>query len=343
MVDVSSYIPGMDTAASVSDGKYPPTSFRNRIILSEALDAPKDVTERALTSDGDIVLYGPDPNQPIDDAREVRLYGRNYTTPNDALQAGREWRAHISVAFAHVDIGIEIGPDDGTAIIDQYWAGPATYFAHEERTIRDIPKLLIFQTDQEPQFSGIPFGAQRLMPLDQFATGPVAWVLAHPYSLSTREQLAYRLFHASYFVAENPEAAYILLVTAIEALLPPREEVASPELVAVIDELKRHLGGMTVGDDLRGDVLGLLDDDKVDTIGRQGRQLVSVLGTERFDGKKPKNYFTRCYKVRSDLVHGNIDRPSDEELFEALPELRRFVLALLDETVFNERMPTIWS
>jgi hypothetical protein len=98
-----------------------------------------------------------------------------------------------------------------------------------------------------------------------------------------------------------------------------------------------------VGDDLRNDVADALEDDKFDPIGRRGRQLVSSLGTERFDGKKPKDYFYRRYDIRSKLVHPGVDRPTEAELRKELPELRRFVLALLGVQVFGERMPEQWT
>ena len=99
-------------------------SFRNRIILSSGLAAPEEVTERALRPDGRVVLYRPGPDKPIHNASELRVYGWNYPTPNDALVAGRLWRGHVSIAFAHLDIGVELGPEDERAVIPEYGCGP---------------------------------------------------------------------------------------------------------------------------------------------------------------------------------------------------------------------------
>jgi hypothetical protein len=115
------------------------------------------------------------------------------------------------------------------------------------------------------------------------------------------QSLAYALVHASYF-EDNRETAFILFVTAIEALLPPREEDPR-DIAEVIEALQAKLAEMPdIEDDLRQDVAEALEDDKFDPIGRRGRQLVGCLATERFDGKKPKEYFYKCYETRSKLV-----------------------------------------
>jgi hypothetical protein len=124
-------------------------------------------------------------------------------------------------------------------------------------------------------------------------------------------------------------------VTAIEALLPSREDEPR-DIAEVIDALKAKLAAMPdIGEELRQDVVDALEDDKFDPIGRRGRQLVSCLGTERFADKKPRDYFTRRYNIRSDLVHGSVDRLTEAELRKELPELRRFVLALLGLSGFR--------
>jgi hypothetical protein len=323
-------------------------SFRNRIILGSGF-AALTVTERALTLDGDVALYGPAPDETIHNASELRLYGRNFPTPNEALVAGRVWRDHISIALAHFGVGVELGPEDERAVIPEYGYGPPYFFPAPDQRMRDVPKLLVFETENEPPpWGGLEASVQGLVSFETFVTGPLAWVTTRaPYVLSRQQQLAYNLFHAALIKSKpeamNPEVAYILLVTAIEALLPPREEVAPAEVVALIDAVKLKLEDMTPWDaGLLRDVAEMLEDDKFDPIGRRGRKFVKVLGNERFDSRKPASYFMRIYDVRSMLVHGNVNRPYFDELAADLPELSRFVLALLDQTIFGERMPTTW-
>src|ERR1700693_6503467 len=98
--------PARESYPDPSGAPAPTFSFRNRIILSSGLAAPEEITERALSPDGRVVLYGPGPEEPIHNASELRLYGWNYPTPNDALVAGRRWRGHVFIAFAHIGIVI---------------------------------------------------------------------------------------------------------------------------------------------------------------------------------------------------------------------------------------------
>lgn len=321
----------------------PTISFRNRIILTGALAADEGVTERTIGSDGNVVLYGPGPNEPIHNAREVRIYGWDYPTPNEALVAGRRWRGHLSIAFAHLGIGSELGPEDETAVIPQFAFGDPYFSTKPARRMRDIPKLLIFPTAGEPQWGGLAAEGSVLLSLDSFINGPIEWVLTHPYpDLNMQQRLAYGLFHASQF-EQNPEAAYILLVTAVEALLPTRQH--NQQVVPVVEALQHSLADEMPqwAQDLRERVSRRLEEIKFDSVGRGVRMLAKALRPQRFRDEKPDDYVTRIYDVRSNLVHGNLDRLTDDELYEELPELRRFVLALLDENIFHGPMPTVWA
>jgi hypothetical protein len=56
---------------------------------------------------------------------------------------------------------------------------------------------------------------------------------------TSQQLLAYELVHAAYF-DDNPETSFILLVTAIEALLLPPEE-APRDIAEVIAQLQQSL------------------------------------------------------------------------------------------------------
>jgi hypothetical protein len=66
-----------------------------------------------------------------------------------------------------------------------------------------------------------------------------------------------------------------------------------------------------------------------ESIRYRGRNWVQVLGDELFDGKSPEKYFLDAYVTRNNLAHGNVGRPTAESLKEQIPELRRYLLALL--------------
>ncbi len=326
-------------------------SFRNRLVLSGGLDTsllgePDEVTRVVLADQGPngvVELFGPGDDATIRDAIELRLRGRNFPTFEAALVAGRVWRNHLTIAFAHYLVGIKIGTADNPTTFSSGYGSPY-YRESEGFRVRDEPGLYVFRTDDEagPVAPGLLVRARVMQGLHGLVTHTLWWITQRNYDLSRQQLLAYALVHASYF-EDNHETAFILLVTAIEALLPPREDEPL-DIADVIDVLKEKLYEIPNLDaDMREDVAGALEDDKFDPIGRRGRKLVSSLGTERFGGERPKDYFTRRYKIRSDLVHGSVDRFSEAELRGELPELRRFVLALLGVQVFGERMPEYWT
>lgn len=321
-------------------------SFRNRLVLSGGVDTrlpeqPIGVTRVVLFDggpDGVVELFGPGEGDAIRDALELRLRGRNFPTAEAADAAGRVWRNHLTIAFAHLLVGVRIGPVGSPP----HYGFGTPYYQNPERRLRENPGLHVFKTDSEPGPSGGYAEGRVLQGLHGLVTYTLPWITRREYDLSPQHSLAYVLVHAAYF-EDNPETAFIVLVTAIEALLPARED--NPRDVAkVIDSLLDRLSEIIdIDPDLQRDVAQALEDDKFDSIGRRGRMLVSCLGSERFAGQKPKDYFTQRYQMRSELVHGSVNRPSDYQLEKELRELRRFVLALLGVQVFGERMPEQWT
>ena len=327
-------------------------SFHNRLVLSGAVSAgllgepnPEtglvEVTSVLLAEGPDCVieLCGPGEGKQIQDALELRLTGRGFATHDAAYETGVAWRSHLSIAFAHYLVGVKIGSADKP--LHQSFGSPY-YQSPTQRWLRDDPGLLVFETGNQTRSGGFFAEGHAKQGIHGVVTYTIPWITSREYAVTPQQLLAYELVHAAYF-EDNPETAFILLVTAIEALLPPRDE--HPRNIAeVIDVLKQRLNEMPDLDlGLREDVSEALEDDKFDPIGRRGRQLVGCLGKERFAGKKPRDYFHYCYKVRSDLVHGNVDRLSEFQLSKEVPELRRFVLALLGVLVFGVRLPEFWT
>jgi hypothetical protein len=66
-----------------------------------------------------------------------------------------------------------------------------------------------------------------------------------------------------------------------------------------------------------------------ESISQAGRRLVRVLGTTEFMGLPPDTFFTKCYTLRSRLVHGYHPRPDVEDIEGHAPELERMVSSLL--------------
>src|SRR6266568_6474344 len=59
------------------------------------------------------------------------------------------------------------------------------------------------------------------------------------------------------------------------------------------------------------------------------RRLAKALGTTRYGGETPSQFFTDCYELRSRLVHGGRPRPARDEVARRAANLEVFVGDLL--------------
>jgi hypothetical protein len=83
---------------------------------------------------------------------------------------------------------------------------------------------------------------------------------------------------------------------------------------------------------VRKRVDGILKFAAKETITEMGKALARNLPGE-YGGKSAEAFFEECYNGRSHLVHGNVEegkRPSARDIQRLLPELKRFVMDLLD-------------
>ncbi len=142
------------------------------------------------------------------------------------------------------------------------------------------------------------------------------------------------MFHVS-LQFSNVDTQYIMLVTALEALIPDTKPAKEdPELVKAFDVLleyaKKH---DQLGPKTKDNVVNALNFAKQESIMNLGSKLAKKLETRQYDSLSPDEYFQRAYKRRSSLVHANISKrgaPLDRQIiFDDLQTLRRFVADLL--------------
>ena len=318
-------------------------SFRNRIIVSQPLTGPPDDPSRCVLSDSELVeILGPQDDKTITKAMELRLRGSGYPSRKAAIEAGKLWRDRLTIAFAHYDRGIEIGSDE-TPDIPHSSPGRTYFVSGKDKIMRDSPKLVVFRPDNEPdsgdwqiKFGGPPYAIEGLI------NNPLAWVKQRTvrtgWKLNDKQQLAYKFIHGSFFEA-NVESVYILLFTGVEALIPERFRVDS--YIKALEGLRSNLAATELDESVKDSVDKLLEYKENESIRYRGRNFVKILGDKLFADKTPEKYFLEAYDTRNKLVHANINRPTAESLQKQIPELRRYLLALLDMTVFGEFMPLL--
>lgn len=85
-------------------------SFRNRLIISDPLAARDKEPRFSLSDDSGseiVELLGPNAEDPIDHALELRLRGSGFVSREAAIDAGKLWRDRVTVAFAHYEKGLK--------------------------------------------------------------------------------------------------------------------------------------------------------------------------------------------------------------------------------------------
>lgn len=265
----------------------------------------------------------------------VVLVGCGYGSTDVAREAGRRWTALLQRAFASLDIGADLGRRRTTA----GWAsksgagrGPEKQDdqQHEELLsgvgfLYDEPGLTLFEEDPWPTFAQLrSSGWAGLSP--SVLVDAVAAVRSAEAPLSPVEQTAYDLYSSS-FSAVSSDARFIVLMMALETLVDPQPRDA--QVVGHVNTLIEQTQQSGLPDNEVRSLVGSLKYLLQESIGQAGRRLTRILGTRRYMDLAPGKFFTRCYTLRSRLVHGAHPRPEREEIDSYAPELERLVSGLL--------------
>lgn len=263
----------------------------------------------------------------IKDALEFALRGSNYSTAKDAAEDGERWIGAMVIGFMaeFLPADFEIrGPKSGfyQGMLDSMSAeqGVAAY--------NDDPGLLVVPEDPVPVFGRL----RADVIAGRNAEGTRTAILdAYEAELSPDDQtlLAFEMFSASQNMPPgDADSRFLMLMIAVESLIEPGDRAASQ--IAILEELREHLKsieGISADDAnaIRG-ALGLLKDE---SIGSAGRRLANSLGDRIYLDLSPAKFFTKCYAVRSQLVHGNVERSDSELIRSLIRPLHWFVRDLL--------------
>ena len=130
---------------------------------------------------------------------------------------------------------------------------------------------------------------------------------------------AYDIYSASFNEADA-EARFVMLMMALETLLPKQERPTAA--LALIDRFVKEAEEADELEDVdRRSLVGSLRELWRQSVNQAGKQLAQSLGNGRYMEGAPgqgsetaTQFFSRSYKVRSDLVHGNSPRPTRDEV-----------------------------
>ena len=171
--------------------------------------------------------------------------------------------------------------------------------------------------------------------MEQFAR-VLRHALETPRTLNQREWLALDLFNGSFF-QESIDTRFLLLMMALEALIdqPKRSEAAIRFLDSVIQDIK--LLDDVISDE-KDSLVSSMAFLKKESIGQTGKKLVQIkLEGREYAGHSPEKFFSLCYRLRSQLVHGAVPYPTLDQVNSVVATLECFVSDLISGPLIHAR------
>lgn len=307
---------------TVRPGGGLPYCFRVRLRLSKRARIQCEAEELVLSEadGGRIVLRAGGEGGSIHEAEQIALRGGRYATAEDAQRAGEQWLSRLQVALARLRVGADFGlrsPRGGVTEHGLRWFEAMV----GQRMLADAPGVLVFECDPPPRFASVSAEAAVGKPVDRFMRFIEAGSDRNVV-LGEREKLAFDLFSASFFET-SADARFLLLMMAAETLIEQeqRPEEVRAHVARLIDATRES----ALATDQVESLLTSLEWLKLESIGHAGRRLAGSLGGREYMAEPAPRFFTRCYELRSQLVHGYFPRPEPGEVGTRAASLEGFV------------------
>lgn len=262
---------------------------------------------------------------------QLLLVGNGYDSEEEARVAGTQLQNALIVALARVRVGADFGHRAAKGMFTEHglkWMEEQI----GQRALNNIHGLMVFETIPKPKFVASDAQMTRGAHPDAFVSALKKAIALNP-TMPERDLLAYTLFNASFFQPTS-DSRFLLLVMAVEALIDPapRSPNALTHVVSLIEQTK----SASLAADERNSILGALSWLRRESINQSGRRLVTErLGAKVYDGRNAKDFFTYCYQLRSNLIHGNLPIPTFEEIGRVAASLEVFVSELLTTPVLG--------
>ncbi|CAI8841106.1 conserved protein of unknown function [Methylococcus capsulatus] len=272
-----------------------------------------------------IVLSARRDDLPIQDSDQLVLVGSGYQTESEARAAGSRLQDALMVALARVRVGADFGHRAAKGMFTTHglnWVEEQI----GQRVLNDIHGLMVFQSEPKPRFASINAQMIRRASPEIFMSAFTQAISLQP-QISERDLLAYTLFNASFF-QPTADSRFLLLVMSIEALIEPA--LRSSDAQKYVESLIEQTKSSPLPVEERNSILGSLRWLRRESINQAGKRLATErLGDRVYGDRTAPEFFTHCYQMRSDLVHGNLPVPTFEDVGGAVATLEVFVSDLL--------------
>lgn len=258
---------------------------------------------------------------------ELVFRSDGYPDKAEAESEGKKVLTNLVRAFIRLKKGIDFGARGSTFQITPVGL---EHFQKEfgvERMLEGGLGLKVYETLPPPRFAQMKVSPKVLTPIEKLEQIFNKAELEYR-ELSQKELLSAQLFNSSFF-EEIPESRFLLLVMAIEVLITCEKRS---------DEIGEHVNQMVIltksnsqiNSSDKESIISSLSWLKSQSIGQAGRELAkNKLRGKKYHNMTARKFFSHIYSVRSNLVHGNSNLPSTNELGILSLALEKFVSDLL--------------
>jgi hypothetical protein len=271
--------------------------------------------------------------QPLSEATSLTIRGEGYASDAQALTEGERWRDVVSRALARLHLAADFG--DRRPFGGLTTEGKELLSAQKGQPMEsDMPGVTTFPCSPQPLFVRFDAkGCRRPSPEQNQRAFVEAAILGEPFR--GPERLAFDLFSGSFF-QPSADARLLMLTMAVETLLDlqSRSHAAREHVQTLIAATESARLNPAERDSLIGSIRWLFDE----SIGQAGRRLAETLEPRRYMGLSPSAFFTRCYSMRSSLIHGSVPRPERNDVDSLAANMEVFVGHLLSGELL-ERVP----
>lgn len=258
-------------------------------------------------------------------AREFVITGSRYSSVDEAQAEAEAWCAALQSAFARVAIGADFGGRAPHSYLTQTGID-GLQAEHGRRVLNDVHGTTVYECEPAPLFARLGSPQWLVHKPEDKVRNAIAFAIVNRRSMSSHEQLAYDLFSASFF-QPSADGRFVMLMMAVETLI--EQESRSNRARDLVDEFIRTVERSGLETSEQTSLVGSLKALQRESIGQAGRRLAASLGDRSYMGERPTRFFSECYDLRSQLVHGADPRPSQEEIGARAAQLELFVGHLL--------------
>jgi hypothetical protein len=264
------------------------------------------------------------PGEAIRSAARLELRGGGFETAEHAEMDGNRWRDALEAAFARLGVGADFGERSARGLLTEEGLRRMS----EEGghiLLNDEPGVSVFEEILAPKFARLSATGVKTPSVGRTVDALTAAYRLAPHH-TPEQSLAFDLYSASFFTTVA-DARLLMLMMAVETLLDPceRSQAAQEHVSSLINQTE----GAELPATERQSMLGSLQWLMRESIGQAGRRLAASLHGRTYMGLPPSAFFTRCYELRSRLVHGTPPRPEFDELNVVAAHLEVFVGHLL--------------